>query len=244
MAPQRKALLLNRGATCVAEQAAWIASRPDTELNFVIQLHSGEPVGMLSLVNIDPTHRRAEPARFLIGEPALAKGLPVAVEALKLLYELAFDQLGLHRIHGTVVAENRQMLKWHLYLGMKEEGRLRQHQFIAGRFHDIVCVGMMESEYRTVALPRMNALMRASGRRAGRAARGSWMITADVVDAVIYGALEAINLEREPDDQVPISTSTSLFGVDAALDSLEFVSLITDVETSINLELRAGHQPG
>jgi RimJ/RimL family protein N-acetyltransferase len=155
-----RALLLNRGATCVADQAAWIASRPDSELNFVIQLRSGEPVGMLSLVNIDPTHKRAEPARFLIGEPALAKGLPVAVEALKLLYELAFDQLGLHRIHGTVVAENRQILKWHLYLGMKEEGRLRQHQFIAGRFHDIVCIGMMESEYKTVALPRMNALMR------------------------------------------------------------------------------------
>lgn len=155
-----RALLLNRGATCVADQAAWIASRPESELNFVIQLHSGEPVGMLSLVNIDPTHKRAEPARFLIGEPGLAKGLPVAVEALKLLYELAFDQLGLHRIHGTVVAENRQILKWHLYLGMKEEGRLRQHQFIAGRFHDIVCIGMMESEYKTVALPRMNALMR------------------------------------------------------------------------------------
>jgi RimJ/RimL family protein N-acetyltransferase len=152
--------MLNRGATCVADQAAWIASRPDSELNFVIQLHSGEPVGMLSLVNIDPTHKRAEPARFLIGEPALAKGLPVAVEALKLLYELAFDRLGLHRIHGTVVAENRQILKWHLYLGMTEEGRLRQHQFIAGRFHDIVCIGMMESEYKTVALPRMNALMR------------------------------------------------------------------------------------
>jgi acyl carrier protein len=62
------------------------------------------------------------------------------------------------------------------------------------------------------------------------------MITADAVEAVIFRALEAINLEREPDDQVPISTATPLFGVDAALDSLEFVSLITDVETSVNLE--------
>jgi len=62
------------------------------------------------------------------------------------------------------------------------------------------------------------------------------MITADVVDAVIFRALEAVNLEREPDDQVAISTSTSLFGVDAALDSLEFVSVITDVETAINLD--------
>ena len=156
----QRAGLLNRGAASVEEQSAWIASRPDDELNFVIELRSGEPVGMLSLVNIDRFQRRAEPARFLIGEPDLVKGLPVAVEALKLLYELAFDRLGLHRIHGTVVAENRQMLKLHLYLGMKEEGRLRQHQLIAGRFHDIVCVGMMESEYRTVALPRMSALIR------------------------------------------------------------------------------------
>jgi hypothetical protein len=62
------------------------------------------------------------------------------------------------------------------------------------------------------------------------------MITSDEVDAVIFGALEAVNLEREPDDQVAISPSTALFGVDAALDSLEFVSVITDVETALNLE--------
>ena len=62
------------------------------------------------------------------------------------------------------------------------------------------------------------------------------MITAEIVDAVIFQALEAVNLEREPDDQVSISSSTALFGVDAALDSLEFVSVITDVETAINVD--------
>jgi acyl carrier protein len=66
------------------------------------------------------------------------------------------------------------------------------------------------------------------------------MITTGNVDAVIFRALEAINSEREPDDKVPISVETSLFGVDAALDSLEFVSLITDVETSMNLDYGLG----
>ena len=33
-----------------------------------------------------------------------------------------------------------------------------------------------------------------------------------------------------------MSPATALFGVDAALDSLEFVSLITDVETSLNVD--------
>jgi RimJ/RimL family protein N-acetyltransferase len=153
---------LNRGAETVAGQIAWIESRPGDEVNFVIELRSGQPVGMISLVGIDLVHRRAEPARFLIGEPAAVKGVPAAVEALKLLYQLAFDELKLQRIHGTVAADNRLMIKWHKSLGMKEEGRLRRHYFLGGHFQDAVCVGLLEEEYRTLTLPRMNALIRLS----------------------------------------------------------------------------------
>ena len=62
------------------------------------------------------------------------------------------------------------------------------------------------------------------------------MITTDVVDTIIFRALEALNTERDPEDQIEVSPATPLFGVDAALDSLEFVSLITDVEASLNLD--------
>ena len=158
-----RAGLLNRGAETVAEQAKWIASRPATELNFVIELRSGQPVGMLSVVAIDDINRRAEPARFLIGDPAAVKGIPVAIEAMKLLYELVFEQLKLHRVYGTVAADNRLMIKWQTSLGMKEEGRLREHLFIAGRFQDAICLGLTEEEYRSVALPRMRALIRGTG---------------------------------------------------------------------------------
>ena len=151
---------LNRGAETVSEQVAWIESRPDNELNFIIELRSGVPVGMLSLVSIDIVNLRAEPARFLIGEPTAVKGVPAAVEALKLLYQLAFDDLKLQRIHGTVAADNRLMIKWHKFLGMQEEGRLRSHYFLGGRFRDAICLGLLEDEYRTLTLPRMNALIR------------------------------------------------------------------------------------
>ena len=154
-----RASLLNHGAVTVAEQVAWIASRPADELNFVIELASGQPVGMLSLLDIDRVNRRAEPARFLIGEPDSVPGMPVAVEAMKLLYEYAFNELKLNRVYGTVVAENRLMLKWQKFLGMREEGILRQHYFIGGEFRDAICLAMLEDEYRTVALPRMNALI-------------------------------------------------------------------------------------
>jgi RimJ/RimL family protein N-acetyltransferase len=158
--------LVNRGARTVEEQAAWIASRPRSEYNFVIEVPGRGPVGMVSLVGIDPAHRHAEPGRFLIGEPDAVRGIPAAVEAMMLIYELAFDRLGLQRVHGTVAADNTLMIKWQKYLGMKEEGRLRSHYFLGGKFQDAVCLGLLEPEYRQVTLPRMRALIAAARREA------------------------------------------------------------------------------
>ena len=62
------------------------------------------------------------------------------------------------------------------------------------------------------------------------------MITTGDVDEIIIRALDALNAERDPEDQIVISSATPLFGVDAALDSLEFVSLVTDVEASLNID--------
>jgi RimJ/RimL family protein N-acetyltransferase len=78
---------------------------------------------------------------------------------MKLLYQFTFDDLKLHRVHGTVVADNRLMIKWQKFLGMKEEGILRQHYLIGGEYRDAICLAMLEDDYRAVALPRMNALI-------------------------------------------------------------------------------------
>jgi diamine N-acetyltransferase len=161
-----RAINLNKGAQTVAQQAAWIASRPASEHNFMIVLKSGQPVGMVSLVGIDTEHSHAEPARFLIGEEEAVRGIPAAVEAMKLLYELAFDRLELLRVHGAVVSDNPLMLKWQKFLGMKEEGRQRQHLFINGHFQDSIMLGMLADEYRKSALPRMKMLIAAGRNRA------------------------------------------------------------------------------
>lgn len=156
-----RAKFLNQGATSVEQQAAWIASRPASEYNFVIELKNGLAVGMVSLTGIDTINRRGEPGRFLIGNEEAVKGTPAAVEAMKLIYELAFDQLGLMRVCGTVAADNHLMTKWQKYLGMKEEGRLRNHLFLGDRFQDAIFLGLLVEEYRRISLPRMNFLINA-----------------------------------------------------------------------------------
>lgn len=157
-----RAILLNQGAQTSEQQARWIANRPASEYNFVIETKRQQPIGMLSLTGIDPINRVAEPGRFLIGDEEAAKGRPAAAEAMKLLYELAFDTLKLRRVWGVVASDNRRMIKWQIYLGMTQEGRLREHLSINGQLQDAVVFGLLASEYRSMTLPRLESLIAAA----------------------------------------------------------------------------------
>jgi RimJ/RimL family protein N-acetyltransferase len=157
-----RAILLNQGAQSVDQQRRWIAGRPASEYNFIIETKQHRPIGMLSLSAIDTVNRVGEPGRFLIGDEAAAAGLPAAAEAMKLLYELAFDTLQLRRVWGVVASENRRMIKWQTFLGMTQEGRLREHLFINGQLQDAVVFGLLCSEYRRVTLPRLESLIAAA----------------------------------------------------------------------------------
>jgi RimJ/RimL family protein N-acetyltransferase len=153
-----RAFLLNPGAQNVVEQAAWIAMRPDTEYDWIMDV-GGSPVGMIALVDIDLRHHRAEAGHFLIGEPEAVQGKPIAAEATRLMYGYAFDVLGLHRVYGILSAENEKMVKWNLTMGMKEEGRLRDHYFLNGHFQDAICLGLFKDEYLTLTMPRLRSLI-------------------------------------------------------------------------------------
>lgn len=157
-----RAWLLNRGAQNVEEQAAWIESRPRTEYNFIQVLHDGTPVGMISLVDVDEVHRHAEAAHFLIGEPDAVRPFGngvIAAEATLLLHRFAFEVLGLHRIYGPVASDNVQMIRWNRYIGMVEEGRLRDHYWLNGHWQDAVMMGLCEDRWRSVTVPRLQELI-------------------------------------------------------------------------------------
>ncbi len=160
-----RASLLNFGATSFNDQRKWIENRPSNEYNFIIQLKNGFPIGMLSLIGINSVNRHAETARFLIGEEDAVRGIPAAVEAMKLIYEFAFDELNLTRLFGTVASGNSLMIKWQKYLGMKEEGCMRNHYFINGKWQDAIILGLLVDEYRAQSLQRMNALISAALRK-------------------------------------------------------------------------------
>ncbi|WP_340646700.1 hypothetical protein [Phenylobacterium sp.] len=55
----------------------------------------------------------------------------------------------------------------------------------------------------------------------------------DQVLAIVLRALENLNAELEDGQQVPVMSTTPLFGADAELDSLALVSVIVDVEAGL-----------
>lgn len=155
-----RAVLLNKGAETIDSQRIWIENRPSSELNFMIELNNGSRVGMISLISINQFNKNAEAARFLIGEETMAQGIPVAIESMMLLYKLAFETLGLERVYGTVVEDNVLMLKWQKFFGMSQEGIMRRHYYINGKFQDAIIVGILKEEYLSKALPRMRLMLR------------------------------------------------------------------------------------
>jgi acyl carrier protein len=60
------------------------------------------------------------------------------------------------------------------------------------------------------------------------------MLDHGAVQDLVLHALENLNDERDPDDELVVGPQTRLFGADAELDSLALVSVIVDVEEAVS----------
>lgn len=154
-----RAFLLNKGAQTVEEQRTWIETQPMGDLNFIQVLADGTPVGMVSLLDIDQVKGQAEPGHFLIGEPDAVRGIPVAAEATRLLYRLAFDGFGLKLLYGATSAENTRMIRWNTYLGYEVKETWENHYYLDNRWHDGVYSELTERRYREITVPKLRGLI-------------------------------------------------------------------------------------
>lgn len=59
-----------------------------------------------------------------------------------------FATLGFHKISGMALALNAVSMRLHLGLGFRQEGMLREQHFDGRQYHDVVCFGLLASEWR------------------------------------------------------------------------------------------------
>lgn len=112
----------------------------------VLRRDTGEPVGYSALLGGTPESRNAE-YEIVIGERS-AWRMGVGTDTTRATCRVAFDRLGLHRVHLWVFAENAAAIRAYEKCGFVHEGTARHRVFKAGRWHDCHLMGLLAGELR------------------------------------------------------------------------------------------------
>ena len=143
-------------------QINWMNSRPETEINYmIINKKNNEKVGMVAMVGISEQDKNAEIGRLLLAPEFLKKSNPFGLEALKICSIEILNVWGFHKIYGNVLSENIPMLKLQKYLGMIEEGLLKNQKSIRGIMYDLHLVALFPDALKQKYIPRINLLLKA-----------------------------------------------------------------------------------
>jgi RimJ/RimL family protein N-acetyltransferase len=115
----------------------------DDMVRFAIEAE-GELVGDCSLHDIDK-HNRTCDVGIAIGKPYWSQGY--GQEALRLLVDYAFKNHNMHRVGLEVLADEPRAVNCYRKVGFVEEGRLRQRDWAAGEYHDVLVMSILDEEW-------------------------------------------------------------------------------------------------
>ncbi|MGH3147992.1 MAG: GNAT family N-acetyltransferase [Rubrobacter sp.] len=111
---------------------------------FAIEV-DGKLIGGCGLYHIDENSRHAELGIAIGDKDHWGRGY--GREAVSLLLDYAFRLRNLRRVWLEVHAENERGIRAYRACGFVEEGRQREHMWIAGRYVDNVIMGILREEW-------------------------------------------------------------------------------------------------
>ncbi len=107
---------------------------------------NGNHIGNVSLFQIDLRHRNAGLSIFIADNDNRAKG--TGSRAIKLLLDYAFNFLNLHKVFLKMTADDEKVKNFYEKLGFVVEGRLREHEYIDGKYVDKLTLSILKSEFQ------------------------------------------------------------------------------------------------
>ena len=131
-----------------AQMRGWlegIAGSDDPRFFTVIDLATGDPVGVVSYLNIVAPDRRIELGHIWY-VPAAQRGR-ANTETAYLLMRRAFDELGYRRVEWKCDALNARSRAAAERLGFTFEGVFRQHMIVKGRNRDTAWFSITDTEW-------------------------------------------------------------------------------------------------
>lgn len=107
----------------------------------------GRLVGVIGYHKIDWANR-ATSIGYWLGASFQGKGL--MTKACRVLVDYAFNEFGLNRVEIRCAVENKKSRAIPQRLGFREEGVIRQAEWLYDRFVDHVVYGMLASEWQNL----------------------------------------------------------------------------------------------
>lgn len=111
---------------------------------FIEYRQNSNIIGSIHLMEINIQHRKAE-VGFALSKNYWNKG--IATEALRKVLEYSFG-IGLNRIEGLCINDNRAAARVMEKAGMKKEGELREYLFQKGAFRNFWMYSILQQEFQ------------------------------------------------------------------------------------------------
>jgi UDP-4-amino-4,6-dideoxy-N-acetyl-beta-L-altrosamine N-acetyltransferase len=143
--PQVRSFMLSRHEIDLDEHRIWFekVSRDPTRCMLIVNDDDG-PVGFVQFADV---MKGGISDWGFYARPDAPKGTGRKIGGAAL--DHAFGALGLHKVCGQAVADNKASIALHRALGFIEEGVLRDQKRIDGAYHSLICFGLMEHEWRS-----------------------------------------------------------------------------------------------
>jgi RimJ/RimL family protein N-acetyltransferase len=111
----------------------------------IVKKETDNLIGLISLTNINYVNRNAE-IEYMIG-PTKQRGQGYTIGALAQLLSYAFNELGLERVSGTILEDNKNSLRFAKLWRFEREGVLRNAVFKNGAFKNLIAVSLLNDEF-------------------------------------------------------------------------------------------------
>lgn len=106
-------------------------------------------IGTANLVDVNWKDRNAFHGMMIGGRDIRGRGY--GMDTIMAVMRYAFEELGLFRLDGSIIANNEASYRVYVEkCGWREEGRQRGWYFRSGRRWDRIIVGVTEKDYREV----------------------------------------------------------------------------------------------
>jgi len=133
------------------ELADYISSYNRSKTGMLLRIFiksSHKHIGNITLHQINWKDRHAEIGIMLGDKNEWYRGY--GSEALHLIVSHAFNKINLHKVYAGVIKGNAASKRLFEKMEFREEGVLRQHFYLNGKYRDMYRLGLLKKEYNRI----------------------------------------------------------------------------------------------